>query len=123
MSTMKATIEPSGADYQVSEVELAEFFKALSHPARLAILKALADRGECLCGEIVEVLPLAQSTVSQHLKQLKDCGLIRGEIEGVRSCYCIDRERLKAMFSLVKEFEFATEEKLSDSDVCCQEIS
>lgn len=72
------------------EQELADLAKALSHPARIAILKVLAERNECICGEIVEVLPLAQSTVSQHLKELKNAGLITGTLDGPRSCYCIN---------------------------------
>ena len=72
------------------EQELAETAKALSHPARIAILKELAKRAECICGDIVEVLPLAQSTVSQHLKELKNAGLIEGTVDGPRSCYCIN---------------------------------
>ncbi len=72
------------------EQELADFAKALSHPARIAILKVLAEKNECICGEIVDVLPLAQSTVSQHLKELKTAGLINGVVDGPRSCYCIN---------------------------------
>jgi len=72
------------------EQELAEFAKALSHPARIAILKVLAQKNECICGEIVELLPLAQSTVSQHLKELKNAALIQGTVDGPRSCYCIN---------------------------------
>lgn len=72
------------------EQELAEIAKALSHPARIAILKVLAQKKECICGEIVEVLPLAQSTVSQHLKELLTAGLIEGTMDGPRSCYCIN---------------------------------
>ena len=72
------------------EQELAEVAKALSHPARIAILKVLAQKNECICGEIVEVLPLAQSTVSQHLKELKTAGLIEVTLDGPRSCYCIN---------------------------------
>ena len=72
------------------EQELAEFAKALAHPARIAILKVLAQRNECICGEIVEILPLAQSTVSQHLKELKRIGIIQGEINPPRVCYCIN---------------------------------
>ncbi len=68
--------------------------KALSHPARLAILQILAQRGTCICGEIVDVMPLSQATVSQHLKILKDAGLITGEIDGQRSCYCINTETI-----------------------------
>jgi ArsR family transcriptional regulator, arsenate/arsenite/antimonite-responsive transcriptional repressor len=72
------------------EQELAEFAKAISHPARIAILKVLAQKNECICGEIVDLLPLAQSTVSQHLKELKSAGLIQGTVDGPRSCYCIN---------------------------------
>lgn len=70
---------------------LALRLRALAHPARLAILRALARADKCQCGEIVRGLSLAQSTVSQHLKVLKEAGLIAGTIEGPRSCYCLDR--------------------------------
>ncbi len=69
---------------------LASYAKALGHPARVAIMRLLMRREICMCGEIVDELPLAQSTVSQHLKQLKDVGLIRGEIDGPRVCYCVE---------------------------------
>jgi len=81
---------PKLDEFLKTEQELALFAKALSHPARIAILKVLAQKNECVCGEIVEVLPLAQSTVSQHLKELKEAGLIKGTVEGPRSCYCIN---------------------------------
>lgn len=74
------------------EQDIAAMAKALAHPARIAILKILAAQEACICGKIVEVLPLAQSTVSQHLKELKNAGLIKGTIDGPKSCYCIDRE-------------------------------
>ena len=77
-------------EFGKKEQELAEFAKALAHPARIAILKVLAQKNECICGDIVEVLPLAQSTVSQHLKELKNAGLIDGTVDGPRSCYCIN---------------------------------
>ena len=77
-------------EFGKKEQELADLAKALSHPARIAILKVLAQKNECICGEIVEVLPLAQSTVSQHLKELKNVGLIDGSLDGPRSCYCIN---------------------------------
>jgi len=77
-------------EFTQREQGLAAFTKALSHPARIAILKVLAQKNECLCGEIVDMLPLAQSTVSQHLKELKNAGLIDGTIDGPRSCYCIN---------------------------------
>jgi ArsR family transcriptional regulator, arsenate/arsenite/antimonite-responsive transcriptional repressor len=77
-------------EFSQKEQDLAEFTKALSHPARIAILKILAQRNECICGEIVDELPLAQSTVSQHLKELVKAGLVSGETDGPRSCYCIN---------------------------------
>ncbi len=77
-------------EFGKKEQELAAFAKAMSHPARIAILKVLAQKNECICGEIVDVLPLAQSTVSQHLKELKDAGLIHGSADGQKSCYCIN---------------------------------
>lgn len=76
---------------------LAQACKALSHPARLAILQTLAQRGVCVCGEVVDVLPLSQATVSQHLKVLREAGLIRGEVDGPRSCYCIDESTLREL--------------------------
>jgi ArsR family transcriptional regulator len=63
---------------------------ALAHPARLEILRILAARGRCVCGEVVEVMPLSQETVSQHLEVLKEAGLIQGQIDGYNSCYCLD---------------------------------
>jgi ArsR family transcriptional regulator len=89
-------------EQQMTDFEsLATACKALSHPARLAILQTLAHRGTCICGEIVAVMPLSQATVSQHLKILKNAGLITGEIEGQRSCYCINTS---AMGKLREEF-------------------
>ena len=76
---------------------LANACKALSHPARLAILQTLAQRGTCICGEIVAVMPLSQATVSQHLKVLRDAGLITGEVDGPRSCYCINTATLQTL--------------------------
>ena len=83
-------------EFSVKENKLAKYAKALAHPARVAILKLLASKQTCQCGDIVEELPLSQSTVSQHLKELKDAGLIKGEIEGARVCYCIDEKEWKA---------------------------
>ncbi len=81
--------------------ELALLAKALGHPARVQILRLLLAREACFCGEIVDQLPLAQATVSQHLKVLKDAGLIQGEIDGLRTCYCASRERLAELRVLV----------------------
>lgn len=81
--------------------ELAAFAKALAHPARVQILRLLTRRGSCVCGEIVDELPLAQSTVSQHLKVLKDAGLIQGEIDGPRTCYCVEPGGLRRLKALI----------------------
>jgi ArsR family transcriptional regulator, arsenate/arsenite/antimonite-responsive transcriptional repressor len=83
--------------FAANEIQLAAYAKALAHPARIAILLELAKRGTCICGDLVEVLPLAQSTVSQHLKALKEAGLIQGEIEGPRSCYCLRPEAIQVL--------------------------
>jgi ArsR family transcriptional regulator len=80
---------------------LAELAKALGHPLRIRILRILAKRKTCICGELVDELPVAQSTVSQHLKMLKDAGLIQGEIDGPRICYCIVAEALDELKELV----------------------
>jgi len=82
------------ASFAPVAVQLAAWAHALSHPARIAILQVLAARQTCICGEIVDELPLAQATVSQHLKALKKAGLVVGTIDGPRSCYCLDREAL-----------------------------
>ena len=83
---------------------LAEQAKALSHPARLAIIEHLAARDTCLCGDLVDVLPLAQATVSQHLKVLKSAGLVKGEVDGPRSCYCLDRDALASLHEALHAF-------------------
>jgi ArsR family transcriptional regulator len=77
-------------NFSKQETDISEFAKALSHPAKVAILTTLAKKRECICGELVLDLPLAQSTVSQHLKALKEMGLINGEVDGPRSRYCIN---------------------------------
>ena len=104
-------------EFARKEQELAEFAKAISHPARIAILKLLAQRNECICGEIVEVLPLAQSTVSQHLRELKNAGLISGAVDGVKSCYCID---WKAFAKFNEEFNaLFLNLKVKNEKACC----
>src|SRR5690349_20633228 len=93
-------------EFNTKEQALAAFAKAISHPARIAILSALAKKNECICGELVDVLPLAQSTVSQHLKELKQAGLITGETDGPRSCYCINWkafEKFNSEFNILFE--------------------
>jgi len=87
-----------GAD---ADDELAALAKAIGHPARVRILRILVRKTSCVCGDIVDELPLAQSTVSQHLKMLKDAGLIRGEVDGPRVCYCIEPRALRRLKALV----------------------
>ncbi len=103
-------------EFSVKDNRVAKYAKALSHPARVAILKLLLKKQACVCGDIVEELPLSQSTVSQHLKELKAAGLIKGDIEGVRVCYCIDEKEwqlaqqvFQDMFSGIK----------STASLCC----
>lgn len=74
----------------IDDKKFAALAKALGHPARIAIMRLLIKREACVCGDIVDELPLAQSTISQHLKQLKKVGFIKGEIDGPRICYCVD---------------------------------
>lgn len=78
-------------DFEEKDVLVARFAKALSHPARVAILRLLAKQTACYCGDLVQELPIAQATVSQHLKELKDAGLIEGEITPPKVRYCINR--------------------------------
>jgi ArsR family transcriptional regulator len=90
---------------QDSDAEFARLAAALGHPARVAIVRFLSEKGVCICGEIVEVLPLAQSSVSQHLKTLKEAGLIQGETDGPRSCYCVNPaalDRLRVLLGTLK---------------------
>jgi ArsR family transcriptional regulator len=84
-----------------ADEELASLAKALGHAARVKILRLLLRRTTCVCGDIVDELPLAQSTVSQHLKVLKEAGLIRGEVDGPRVCYCIEPRALRRLRALV----------------------
>lgn len=79
-------------EFSVKDNRIAKYAKALSHPARVAILRLLIQKQACVCGDIVDELPLSQSTVSQHLKELKLAGLIKGDIEGAKVCYCIDEK-------------------------------
>jgi ArsR family transcriptional regulator len=85
------------------ELRLARMFKALGNPVRLEIIRHLSSCNVCICNDIVAALPLAQSTVSQHLKVLKEAGLILGEVEGPATCYCIDQEGLDWFKSKVPE--------------------
>lgn len=85
------------------EIELSDYCKALGHPARVRLLRILIDRGECISGDLAEEFQLAQSTVSEHLRILKDAGLIKGTIDGPRRCYCVNIERFNYFKSLVEK--------------------
>lgn len=84
-----------------SAERIAQLAWAVAHPARVRIVRLLLSRQSCVCGEIVDELPLAQSTVSQHLKILKESGLIQGEVDGPKVCYCINPEKLKELKALI----------------------
>lgn len=101
-----ACLEAAGTDLRpvegaLADEELATLAKAIGHPARVLILRVLARRTACTCSLLLEELPLAQSTVSQHLKVLKDAGLIRGDIDGPRISYCLEPRALRRLRSLV----------------------
>ena len=85
-----------------ADVALARMAKALGHPARVAIVRMLARRGECVCGAIVADLPLSQATVSQHLKVLKQAGIVRGELDPPRVCYCLDPAAIERLEALIR---------------------
>lgn len=96
VATAAVPLAPEQSDQQVALLA-----KALGHPARVRIMRLLLSRDACYCGDLVEELPLAQATISQHLKVLKQAGLVTGEIDGLRTCYWADRERLAALHELV----------------------
>lgn len=99
-----ATPQEVSGDQAFDADQLAAYAKALGHPARVAIMQLLMQKNACICGEIVDELPLAQSTVSQHLKQLKAAGLIRGEVDGPRVCYCVEPAAIARFRTLVDLF-------------------
>ncbi len=95
-------VPPVPTDPQQADALLAQLAKALGHPARVSIVRLLVQRQGCFVGDIVDELPLAQSTVSQHLKQLKDAGLIRGDVDGPRVCYCVEPGTVALFKALVQ---------------------
>ena len=95
--------------------KLAQMMKALAHPARIAIIQHLVKAEACICGELVEELGLAQATISQHLKELKNAGLIQGTIEGTSVCYCIDPKAWKQYKTAIDSFFVSYNIK----DICC----
>lgn len=92
------------SEFEDRQAHFANLAKALSHPARIAILEILANRDSCMCGDITEKLPLAQSTVSQHLKVLKDSGVISGKINGLSICYDLNPEAVKDLKNYFGDF-------------------
>lgn len=96
--------------------EMAILAKAIGHPARIAIIEYLVKVDDCICGDIVNELPLAQPTVSQHLKELKNAGIIKGNVEGNAICYCIDE---KVLDKLVKYFSAMSLKLAKKKDNCC----
>ncbi len=107
----------SNKDYSIRQEQLARFAKAMGHPARIAILQFLAKQQACYFGDIHEELPIAKATVSQHLKELKDAGLIQGEVEAPKVKYCINRDN----WLLAKElFGGFFGQCLRSKEACCQ---
>ena len=101
-SSRKCCSKPSIKQTLLDADRLATICKALAHPARIHILAHLKEIDQCVCGQLVEVLPLAQSTVSQHLKILKTAGLIKGEVEGPRTCYCSNHDAVAELKDLLR---------------------
>ena len=102
-------------DFTKKQNETAVMLKALAHPARIAILEYLMSVDSCICGDIVNELPLSQPTISQHLKEMKSAGIIKGSVEGTAICYCVDE---KAILKLQSYFENITK-NLKAKNGCC----
>jgi DNA-binding transcriptional ArsR family regulator len=105
---MKANYHSSllkGRQKEIDPNAFAAICKALAHPVRVQIISYLKKIDKCLCGDIVDLLPLAQSTVSQHLKLLKEAGLIKGEVEGPKTCYCLDKKMLNKFSEMAASLE------------------
>ncbi|MDQ6608920.1 MAG: metalloregulator ArsR/SmtB family transcription factor [Bacteroidota bacterium] len=101
--------------FSTKENKIALYAKALAHPARVAILQFLAKQSSCVCGDIVDEIPLSQSTISQHLKELKAAGLIKGDIDGAKVCYCINEKEWKAAHQYLTSVFIAFKNK----GTCC----
>lgn len=99
-----------------AQITVAKIAKGLSHPARIAILEYLLTKDSCVCGDIVNELPLAQATVSQHLKELKELGLIKGEISGTKVCYCINQPNWTTYKTILATF---FDYNSNIANVCC----
>jgi ArsR family transcriptional regulator len=103
-------------EFTLRDNRIARYAKALAHPARVAILRMLAERKSCVCGDLVGELPISQSTVSQHLKELKEAGLIQGEIDGPRVCYCINSKEWAVAQAALNDF---MKSYTPAKEVCC----
>ncbi len=101
--------------FSVKQNAIATIAKAIGHPARVAIIEHLLKVNRCICDDIVHELPLAQPTISQHLRELKNAGLIKGNVEGNRICYCIDEKGIEKL----KNYFIKISEKLSNQNKCC----
>lgn len=102
-------------EFTVKDNKISKYAKALAHPARVAILQLLIKKQACVCGDIVDELPLSQSTVSQHLKELKEAGLIKGDIDGAKICYCIDEKE----WEIAKEYLNSLFVSYTTKNKCC----
>ena len=89
----------------IDETRTVELFRALANPIRFRIVQALAERGECIVGDLVLQLPVGQSTVSEHLKVLREAGIVRGTVDGSNRCYCLDPDALLALRSVIQTLE------------------
>ncbi len=105
-------------EYRAQDLRLATYLKALAHPARLSIFRLLCESKSCICGEIVDRLPLAQATVSQHLKAMKDAGIIQGEISGPRTCYCLNPAAVEELRHMTSDLFDACMSTRSGSQCC-----
>ena len=108
-------IELKPKEFTDSQIEMATLAKAFGHPARIAIIEYLLSVDTCICGDIVDQLPLAQPTVSQHLKALKNAGLIKGNIEGNTICYCVDKTNLEKLNQFMQHISSQNE----NENECC----
>lgn len=101
--------------YDSAKIDFAHMLKAIGHPARLVILEAILETKACVCGDLVKELPLSQATVSQHLRALKEAGIIQGTIEGTSVCYCVNPENFSALVHFLNELKAL----LPKSNTCC----
>ena len=103
--------------FSLKQNQISHLAKALGHPARIAILEVLMKKEDCICGDIVDELPLAQPTVSQHLKELKNAGLIKGSIEGNTVCYCVDQKGIRKLIDYLEAVDAKLEK--TKTKKCC----